>query len=346
MNRAPSQPAIRTAVLALQSFASFPVIGPTFLLNLSGGIQKGATGAAPRGPTFEVELVALTKKPIRFPDGVTVHPTISVANATRPDLILIPAIRNNYFDDDFARSIQPHQAFIPWIKVCAAEGARVVSMCTGAFLLAATGLLDGRNATTHWFFADEFRKMYPKVNLHPDRLIVHEGSVITSGAGASFTDLVLYLIELYCGHATAVSTSKFLALDLERRTQLPYTSFSSLKTHDDRHILQIQNILESESPSKWTPEGLARRAGMSLRTFDRRFRKATGEAPSTYIQKLRVEKAKRLLESCNDTVDEIAHKIGYEDTRSFRRLFRHFTSLSPKTYRLKYGFPPACGAEL
>jgi transcriptional regulator GlxA family with amidase domain len=219
-------------------------------------------------------------------------------------------------------------------------------VCTGAFLLAATGLLDGRNATTHWFFADGFRKMYPKVNLLPERLIVDEGSVITSGAGASFSDLVLYLIELYSGHAAAILTSKYLALDLERRTQLPYTIFSSLKKHNDRHILQIQSTLESESESKWTPESLAKRAGMSLRTFDRRFRKATGEPPSTYIQKLRVEKAKRLLEHCNDTVEEIAHKVGYEDSRSFRRLFCHFTTLSPKIYRVKYGFTTANGSVL
>src|SRR5262249_4361677 len=151
------------------------------------------------------------------------------------------------------------------------------------------------------------------------------------------------LIELYCGHAAAILTSKLLALDLERRTQLPYTIFSSLKTHKDRHILQIQHILESEDRPKWTPESLAKRAGMSLRTFDRRFRKATGDVPTTYIQKLRVEKAKRLLEHCNDTVEEIAHKVGYEDSRAFRRLFCHFTALSPKTYRLKYGLSTTSG---
>jgi transcriptional regulator GlxA family with amidase domain len=341
MNIAPHQRTIKTAVLALKSFASFPVVGPTFLFNLSCEIHRAATGADPRGAIFEVELVSLTKKPIRFPDGVTVHPTISIESPNRPDLIFIPAIGNSFFEDDFARSIELHWAFVPWIKACAADGARVVSECTGTFLLAATGLLDGRSATTHWFFADEFRKMYPKVNLNLERLIMDEGSLITSGAGTSFTDLVLYLIELYSGHAAAVLTSKLLALDLGRRTQLPYTIFSSLKAHNDRHILQIQNFLESENKSKWTPESLAKRAGMSLRTFDRRFRKATGESPSTYIQKLRVEKAKRLLETTNDTVEEISDKVGYEDSRSFRRLFCHLTALSPKTYRVKYGLPNA-----
>jgi transcriptional regulator GlxA family with amidase domain len=341
MNVLPHQQTIRTAVLALKSFASFPVIGPMFLFNLSCGIQRAATGADPRGAIFEVELVSLTKKPIRFPDGVTVHPTVSIQSAARPDLIFIPAIGDSFFEEHFARSIELHWAFVPWIKACAAEGARVVSECTGTFLLAATGLLDGRSATTHWFFADEFRKMYPKVNLHLERLILDEGSVITSGAGASYTDLVLYLIELYSGHAAAVLTSKLLALDLGRRTQLPYTIFSSLKAHNDNHILQIQNLLESEDSSKWSPENLAKQAGMSLRTLDRRFRRATGEAPMTYIQKLRIEKAKRLLETTNDTVEEIADKVGYEDSRSFRRLFCHLTALSPKAYRVKYGLPNA-----
>ena len=346
MNVTPPQRAIRTAVLALRSFASFPVIGPAFLLNLSSGIQRGANGVDPRGAIFEVELVSLTKKPILFPDGVIVHPTSSITSANRPELIFIPAIGDNFFENNLTQSLEPHLAFVPWIKACAAEGTRVVSECTGAFLLAATGLLDGRSATTHWFFADEFRKMYPKVNLLLERLIVDEGSVITSGAGASFTDLVLYLIELYSGHATAVLTSKLLALDLGRRTQLPYTIFSSLKTHSDRQILQIQNVLESASQSMWTPQGMAKRAGMSLRTFERRFRKATGETPSTYVQKLRVENAKRLLENCGDTVEEIAHKVGYEDSRSFRRLFCHFTALSPKTYRVRYGLATASGAEV
>jgi len=337
MKHPPPQRTIKIAVLALKGFASFPVTGPVFLLNASCGIWKAANRGDPRTATFDVELVALTKKPIRFPDRVTLHPGASIENASRPDLIFIPAIGDNYFTDAFYRSIEPHFACVPWIKACAAEGTRVVSVCTGAFLLAATGLLDGRSATTHWLWADEFRKKYPKVILHPEKLIVDEGNVITSGAATSFNDLVMYLIELYFGYEAASLSSKLLAIDVRRGSQLPYTIFSSQKGHGDRHILQIQHVIESDSQRNWTSQSLARRAGMSLRNFDRRFRKATGEAPSTYIQRLRVEKAKRLLETSNDTIEEIADKVGYENARSLRRLFYRYTALSPKSYRRKYG---------
>jgi transcriptional regulator GlxA family with amidase domain len=323
----------------MKGFGSFPVTGPLFLLNASCGIWRAASQRDPPTATFDVELVSLTKKAIRFRDGVIVQPTASIESAGRPDLIFIPAVGDNYFTDAFALSLEPHRAFIPWIKACAAEGTRVVSACTGAFLLAATGLLDGRSATTHWLWADEFRKKFPKVNLQPERFIVDEGNLITSGAATSFSDLVMYLIELYFGHEAASLSSKLLAIDVNRRTQLPYTIFSGQKAHRDRHILQIQQLLESENQQNWTSRGLARRAGMSLRNFDRRFRKATGEAPSTYIQKLRVEKAKRLLETTNDTVEEIADQVGYEDPRSFRRTFYKYTALSPRSYRTKFEAP-------
>src|SRR5262249_11918367 len=227
------------------------------------------------------------------------------------------------------------------IKSCAGKGTRIASMCTGSFLLAETGLLDGRSATTHWFFADAFREMYPKVTVLPERLIVDEGNIITTGAATAFMDLVMYLIELYCGHEVAVFSSKVLLIDLGRWSQLPYTTFSTQRLHNDRQISQVQLLIESESHLNLSSVSLAERAGMSLRNFDRRFQNATGETPSSYLRKFRVEKAKRLLETTNDTVQEITAKVGYEDRSSFRRLFYEHTALSPKAYRAKYGIPAA-----
>ena len=204
-------------------------------------------------------------------------------------------------------------------------------------MLAESGLLDGRTATTHWFFADLFRRRYPKVHLYPNRLIIDEGNVITSGAATSFLDLVLYLIELYCGREAAILTAKVLLIEMGRNTQLPYTIFSTQKMHADQQILQAQEFIEGNLQRELTTELLAERAGMSLRNFDRRFRAAVGEAPFSYLQKLRIEKAKRLLETTNDSVAEITLKVGYEDDRSFRRLFRALTELSPKLYRRRYG---------
>jgi len=181
-----------------------------------------------------------------------------------------------------------------------------------------------------------FRKTYPKVKLHPEQLIVDEGNVITSGAATSFLDLVLYLIELYCGHEAAVIVAKVLLIEMGRYTQLPYTIFATHKTHRDREILVVQHFMETQIHRQLPVERLAERAGMSVRTFDRRFRNAVGDAPSVYWQKLRIERAKRLLETTDDNVEQIMLKVGYEDARSFRRLFHNLTDLSPKDYRRKY----------
>ena len=340
MKRSRTQRTVKTAILAFESFTALPVTGPMDVLNESYEIWRAVNGQNAGWTRFNIELVGLTKQPVRFGDSVTVHPQVSVRHATRPDLILIPSFGPS-IGEMLVESIDENRGFLPWIKSCAARGTRVASMCTGSFFLAETGLLDGRSATTHWFFADAFRKRYPKVNLVPDRLIVDEGNLITTGAATAFMDLVMYLIELYCGHEIAVFCSKILLIELGRRTQLPYTIFSTQRFHNDRQILRVQQAIESESNLNLSSVSLAERAGMSRRNFDRRFRNATGETPSSYIQKFRVEKAKRLLETTNDTVQEIIAKVGYQDRRSFRRLFSEHTALSPTSYRVKYGIPAA-----
>ena len=332
MKSATAQQVTKVAILTVKTFASIPIIGPMDMLNKSCAIWRRAGGG---GPSFDVELVSLTAKPIRFGSTVTLHPHASIVTARRPDLVIIPSL-----GDDLVKSLDSNRGFVPWIKSCSAEGARVVSLCTGAFLLAATGLLDGRAATTHWCSTDLFRKLYPKVDLQPERLIVDEGNVITSGAATFILDVVLYLIGLYCGREAAILCAKIMLVEMGRHTQLPYTIFSTKKRHNDRQIMQVQHLMESQTDHECTIEALARRAHMGVRNFDRRFRQATGESPSSYLQKLRVEKAKRLLENTNDTIEEIIRSVGYEDHRSFRRLFKTFTSLSPKAYRLKYGMLP------
>ena len=332
MKGTPKKRVANVAILAFETFATIPITGPMDILNESCALQRDVLGADENRTTFDVELVSLTKKPLQFDGVVTLHPHASISTARQPDLILIPST-----GPKVPEALGPLRGFIPWIKACSAAGARVVSMCTGAFLLAETGLLDGRTATTHWFFADLFRRSYPKVKLYPDRLIIDEGNVITSGAATSFLDLILYLVELYCGREAAILTAKVLLIEMGRHTQLPYTIFSTQKMHSDRQVLRLQQFMEAKLQRELTIELLADQAGMSVRNFDRRFRAAVGEAPSSYLQKLRIEKAKRLLETTNDTVAEIMAKVGYEDERSFRRLFGALTDLSPRAYRQKYG---------
>jgi len=323
---------IQVAILAFETFATLSITGPMDILNKASAVWNGIYGKAVPYASFNIELVSLTKRPIKFGDTITIRPHASVQTATKPDLILIPSAGENVLE-----KLALLMPFIPWIKQCSTQGTRIVSLCTGAFLLAETGLLDGRAATTHWFLADQFRETYPKVRVHPERLIVDEGIVITSGAATSFLDLMLYLIELYNGHEAAVLVAKAFLIETGRRTQLPYSVPSWQKLHNDREILRVQQLIESNFGRELTTEVMAQHANMSVRNFDRRFRHAVGEAPSNYLQKLRVEKAKRLLESTNDSIEEIIVKVGYEDDRSFRRLFRRLTDLSPKAYRVRYG---------
>ena len=326
------QRSINVAILAFETFTTTSITGPMDILNKSSLVWRGIYGMDVPYASFNVELVALTKKPLHFGRTITLHPHASIATARKPDLILIPSAGENVLNE--LGRLRP---FIPWIKQCASQGARVVSLCTGAFLLAETGLLDGRAATTYWFLADVFRKTYPAVKLQPERLIVDEGNVITSGAATSFLDLALHLIELYNGYEAALLVAKAFLIEMGRRTQRPQPVFSVHMTHKDRPILWAQHFVQQNLCRRLTTEMMAKRLAMSVRTFDRRFRNAVGEAPSTYLQRLRVEKAKRLFETTGDSIEEITVRVGYKDERSFRRLFRRLTGLSPRAYRLKYG---------
>ena len=324
-------PTTKVAILAFKSFATIPITGPMDILNESCHLQRRGLGEDERRTTFDIELVSLTRKPLLF-DNVTLHPHASLSTAKKPDLILIPSLGPRVVE-----SLNSVAAFVPWIRECCAQGARAVSVCTGAFLLAESGFLDGREGTTHWFFADLFRARYPQVDLRPDRLIIDEGNMITCGAALSFLDLALYLIELYCGHDAALLSAKMMLIEMGRRSQLPYTILSPRKMHQDRQILRVQHFMEGNSSKEHTIESLAKHNGMSVRNLDRRFRNVVGETPYAYLQRLRIEKAKRLLETTDHTIEEIMGKVGYEDVRSFRRLFHAFTDLSPRDYRKKYG---------
>jgi len=324
---------INVAILAFETFATMPITGPMDILNKASALWRGIYGVELPYAPFNIQLVALSDEPLQFGGHITLRPHATIATAREPALILIPSAGEKVLEN--LESLRP---FVPWIKLWASKGARVVSLCTGAFLLAETGLLDGRSATTHWLLAGLFRKTYPQIRVHPERLIVDEGSVITSGVATSFLDLMLYIIELYNGREAAVLVSKAFQIEMGRRTQLPYAKFATCKMHNDRQILRVQELMEMDLGRELTTEAMAHFADMSVRNFDRRFHNAVGESPFNYLRKRRVEKAKELLENTNETIHEIMVSVGYEDDRSFRRLFKCLTDLSPKEYRLKCGF--------
>ena len=209
-------------------------------------------------------------------------------------------------------------------------------MCTGAFVLAAAGLLDGKRATTHWFFANEFKRRFPRVDLRPQQMIVDEGDVVTCGAVTAYLNLIIYLVEKYFGHDIALRTAKVCLIDMDHPNQLPFQIYHFPVTSSDSSIARIQEFIGEHFKEDLTIDDIAKRGGMSVRNFSRRFKNATGESFSNYIQKLRIETAKRLLESAEFSASEVMYRVGYSDERSFRRLFKRHTGLSPKHYRTKF----------
>jgi transcriptional regulator GlxA family with amidase domain len=240
-------------------------------------------------------------------------------------------------DDDFESSFAQNRDWVPWIAKWHGVGARIASSCTGAFLVADAGLLDGRQATTHWLFADELKRRYPRVLVSVDRMIIDNGEIITSGGATAFLNLVLYLVERFGGHERASLAAKVLLVDGHRPSQLPYIAFSPRRSHDDLVVHEIQQHIDLHLDEPLRVYELASRFGLSNRTLSRRFTTATGHGPLAYLQHMRVEHAKRLLESTNTPVDEVRCRVGYRDPAAFRRAFKESVGLAPSEYRRAYG---------
>ncbi len=281
-------------------------------------------------PRFQVELVTMDGRPIRCHNQITFHPQRSISEIEETDVIMVPVVGSN-----IVPLLAAHQPICDWLKAHHQKGAVVTGIGTGVFLLAEAGILDGRTATTHWFFVEKFRKMYPHIRLKPERLIIEEENTISSGGNSTY-DLPLYLIEKFCGHEFAVLASKFLILDLGRTSQTPYTIFDFQLDHKDTEVLSVQRYIKNNYKSRLSTNVLASEVGLTPRTLQRRFKQATGATPLVYLQRYRTEIAKRMLEKGNQSFEEIAYHCGYESVGFFRKIFKQYTGLSPFEYRRKY----------
>lgn len=231
-----------------------------------------------------------------------------------------------------------------WLLDRHAHGAVLASNCGGAFALAATGLLAGRPATTHWYFAEQFRERFPDVRLEIDRMVIDDGDIITAGGLMAWTDLGLRLVERLLGPTVMIETARFLLIDPAGREQKNYASFAPRLVHGDEAILKVQHWLQARGPGPVTVPAMASEAGLEERTFQRRFKAATDMTPVEYVQHLRVGKAREFLEFTRRTVDQIAWSVGYEDAAAFRKLFHRITGLSPHEYRQRFSAPGLQGA--
>ncbi|HLZ29045.1 MAG TPA: helix-turn-helix domain-containing protein [Chloroflexota bacterium] len=319
------------AIPALAGTASLGTAGLLDALSKADGSWALATGQAATR-LFDVRLVGLNRRAVTCRGGVSLHPSVVAHEMPIPDLVVVPGL-----DDELDASFSINRHWVPWIARWHHAGARIASSCTGAFLVADAGLLQGRAATTHWLFADQLRQRYPSVNVTVDRMVVDHGDVITSGGATAFLNLVLYLLERFGGRERANLAAKVLLVDGHRPSQLPYVAALPGRFHDDLVIHQIQQYIDAHLDEPLLIGKLAAQFGLSTRTLSRRLATATGSAPQAYLRHTRVQYAKRLLETTSDPIDEIRRCAGYSDPAAFRRAFKQTTSLSPNEYRGAYG---------
>ncbi|MDQ0559038.1 transcriptional regulator GlxA family with amidase domain [Rhizobium mesoamericanum] len=250
--------------------------------------------------------------------------------AGQPDILIVPGRLTGPAEAEEAKP------YARWLLDRHAQGATLAASCGGTFILAATGLLAGRPATTHWLFAERFRERFPDVRMEPDKIVIEDGDIITAGGLMAWTDLGLRIVDRLLGPSVTIETGKFLLIDPAGREQRHYSNFSPRLTHGDEAILKVQHWLQERGGRPASIADMAGQAKLEERTFLRRFKTATGMKPIEYVQHLRIGKARELLEFTRRTVDQIAWSVGYEDAAAFRRVFNRILGLSPGEYRSRF----------
>ena len=280
---------------------------------------------------FDVHLVGLRNETDLNKGMCTIHTDLVYGDVEKTDLIIIPAVQG-----DLQQALLVNEELIPWITRQYKMGSEVASLCMGAFLLAATGLLKDRKCATHWMAANDFRKMFPDVELVADKIITDEHGIYSSGGAFSYLNLIVYLIEKYAGRAIAVICAKIFQIEIDRDSQSPFIMFKGQKDHDDEPVKKAQYFIEKNFQEKITVDQLATMLSIGRRNLERRFKKATSNTVVEYIQRVKIEVAKMSLESSRDNINEVMYKVGYTDNKAFRTIFNRITGLSPIQYRNKY----------
>jgi transcriptional regulator GlxA family with amidase domain len=280
---------------------------------------------------FDVQLVGF-KKEIYLENGMfCIKADTVIADAYDNDLIIVPAITG-----DVLMGTQLNRRYLPWLSSQYKKGAEIASYCVGAFIVAATGLLDGKRCSTHWMYANEFRAFYPNIQLMDEKIINEQNGIFTSGGGTSYWNLLLYLLEKYTSRQMVLFATRYFLLDIERQSQTAFMMFRGQKEHDDELVKKVQMYIEENYTDKFNIEELSAAFATVRRTLERRFRKATRNSIAEYIQRIKIEAAKKELEMGRKTVHEIMYEIGYSDMKAFRDLFQKLTDLTPLEYRKKY----------
>jgi transcriptional regulator GlxA family with amidase domain len=321
---------IDVTVILLEGGLPSTSLAPLEIFGCAGMLYPVLTGDA-AAPRFRVRTASADGRKTQNLVPVSLEPTLSLSDVKKTDLVIIPTAG---LDLDHARTANAR--IIEWIAR-RAKNTAVAGICTGVSLLAEAGLLDGRPATTHWAVVDACRARYPKVDWKVDRFVTEANNVFCGGGLYASIDLSLYLVEHYCGHMIAVQTAKALMLEMPRVSQSVYDARTPGAAHDDEAIQRAQKHIGSHFREDVDFDALAAQIGMSPRTFARRFKAAVGASVLTYLHRLRMDRARHLLESAHRSVEEISRHVGYEDVAFFRQLFRRHTGVSPREYRARFG---------
>lgn len=282
-------------------------------------------------PLFDIQLVGLSKE-VKLNGGrFSVHTDALIDEIETTDLVIIPALFG-----DLNAAIEANGDFLPWIRKQRENGAEVASLCLGAFLLASTGLLDGKKCSTHWGFTNEFRRMFPFVEVQDGSIVTEENGIYSSGGATSYWNLLLHLVEKYTNRETAILTSKYFAIDIDRSNQSAFAMFKGQKEHKDAEVQKVQDYIEQNIEGKFSVEELADLVALGRRSFERRFKSATNNSVLEYIQRVKIETAKRSFENSRKNINEVMMDVGYSDNKAFRTTFKKITGLTPIEYRNKY----------
>jgi transcriptional regulator GlxA family with amidase domain len=283
---------------------------------------------------FHTEILTTDGAPVEAYGGLPVTPHGAIDDTLRTDCLVISPILPNVTPMPCNLDRLAH-----WIQVLRRRQTPIATSCTGAFILAEMGLLDGKTATTNWQYARMFQKRYPKVRLCPQHMLTEDDGILCTGAATAVYHLALHLIRLFGSNKLACTVSKALLVDANRNSQVPYVLSNPLKNHHDSQVLMAQQFIEEHFPVIDSIDTIARKVGISPRHFKRRFKSATGDLPLKYLQQIRIDAAKQKLETTRDTIEEITCAVGYTDVSSFCRLFKQYTEISPKTYRDRFFIP-------
>lgn len=319
-----------TVILFDDGYASTALM-PIEVFHSAGALWRELMGEEPE-PRFRVTTATLDGRPVKSPyAGLTLAPQCSIDDVTRTDIVIVPT--SGLALDE---KLLENSALLPWLRKHYEAGAYIAGVCMGAAYLAEAGLLDGKRATTHWAVGRDLQERYPKVDWCTDLIVTEDNRLLCSGGVSAAADASLYLVEKLCGHEVAVQTAKALLLSMPRTHQSGYAVLPLSPAHNDDRIRTVETYLQDRFQKSHTSECLADVAGMSERTFLRRFKAATGRVPAAYLQAVRVETAKAMLERDGAPIQSVASAVGYDDVSFFRMLFKRQTGMTPAEYRDRF----------